>query len=222
MKKYFLTTKVLLGALVVIFLVMELLGGSRNVSTLLIFGAMTVEFVQAGQWWRLVTPMFLHIGMLHLCFNGFALYQLGPLCEQLFGPARFLLFFLLCGIAGNSLSYAMHDANIIAAGASGAIFGLVGCIIAAAWRDSGIIRPQARTALIRGLVPFVGYNFIFGLIIPNIDNWNHLGGLLAGAAIGYVAPLRRRHVDRSAYAWALSFVIVLWALWRHAEWIMGA
>lgn len=167
------------------FLGLELTGGSESIPNLLRFGALAPAQVRAGEYWRLVTPIFLHIGWLHLLFNGWALLQLGVLCETLLGAERYLLVFLLSGIGGTVAS-ALVNGRAVSAGASGAVFGLGGWLLVVGLVKHTALPELARRSLVQGMVPFIGYNLLYGLINPRIDNMGHLGGLLMGALLGLV------------------------------------
>src|SRR5581483_11251265 len=108
---------------IVIFVLMTIAGGTTNDSTLLAFGVKANWLINQGEYWRFLTPVFIHIGLLHLFFNSYALWIVGPQVEKLYGGPKFVLLYLLTGIAGVYGSYAYHPYTI-SAGASGAIFGL--------------------------------------------------------------------------------------------------
>src|SRR5262245_46245763 len=123
-----LFTYIFFGANILIFILMALGGGSMNQPTLMAFGVKHNPSIDHGQWWRFFTPIFIHIGILHLLFNSYALWVTGPTVEKLYGPARFVILYVLTGVAGVYGSYYYHP-SIISAGASGAIFGLFGVLL---------------------------------------------------------------------------------------------
>jgi rhomboid protease GluP len=123
-----LFTYIFFGFNLLIFLSMALAGGSTNELTLRAFGVKDNAAIANGEWWRFITPIFIHIGMLHLFFNSYALWIVGPQVEKLYGPARFVILYVLTGIAGVYASYYYHP-QTISAGASGAIFGLFGVLL---------------------------------------------------------------------------------------------
>lgn len=149
--------------------------------TLLHWGAKYGPLIWEGEYWRLAAAMFLHGGILHLAFNMYALLALGPPVEQLYGKARFLLIYLVAGIAGDAASLAFNQGLSI--GASGAIFGLFGALLYVARRVGG----QAGRQLWGQLLPPLIINLAYGLFNPVIDMYAHLGGLVGGAAMAYVA-----------------------------------
>ena len=106
--------------------------------------------IASGQWWRFVTPVFIHIGLLHLAFNSYALWIVGPQVEKLYGPARFVILYVLTGIAGVYGSY-FTIPNAISAGASGAIFGLFGVLLVFGIRYRHSIPPEFKRAVGTGV-----------------------------------------------------------------------
>ena len=184
-----LWTYVLMGINILIWGAMTLLGGSQNTVILVLFGAKVNELIVAGQYWRLLTACFIHIGIVHLAFNVYALYAFGRQVESRFGPRRFLALYLVSGLCGSVLSFLGSDA--LSAGASGAIFGLVGATITYYARYRQEFGESGRKQLINLLI-VAGYNLIWGLIQPGIDNWGHIGGLVGGLALGWAyCPLYR-------------------------------
>ncbi|MBR6022852.1 MAG: rhomboid family intramembrane serine protease [Kiritimatiellae bacterium] len=177
-------TWVLVGANVLLFLAEERAGGSANPEVALRFGAQTLDRLRAGQWYRLGTSMFLHFGLLHLLCNMYALYNLGPALEEFYGLVPFLALYLLSGLAGNLLT-AFRDARsarpAVSAGASGAVFGLLGAYLALA------ILPATRAAIdVSSLATVLVLNLAIGFSTPAINMAAHLGGLLAGLLLGFL------------------------------------
>ena len=159
-----------------------LLGGDL----LLVLGAKVNSAIASGEIWRLVTPIFLHIGILHIGVNMYSLYIVGPPVERLFGRQRMLTIYLLSGIAGVAFSLAFSSAP--SAGASGAIFGLLGALGGFLFIHRGLFG-RAGSVQLRQIVLVAVLNLAIGLS-PGIDNWGHLGGLLAGLALAYVVGPR--------------------------------
>lgn len=185
-----LFTYIFLGANIVIFLLMALAGGSTNESTLMAFGVKSNPAIARGEWWRFITPIFIHIGMLHLFFNSYALWIVGPQVEKLYGAARFVILYVLTGVAGVYASYFYHPQSE-SAGASGAIFGLFGVLLVFGVRYRNSIPPFFKRAVGTGVLPVIVINLIIGFTIPAIDNSAHLGGLLAGAALAALVPFQK-------------------------------
>lgn len=142
-----------------------------------------------GEWWRLLTAMFLHapftgalFSLLHIGFNMYILRIFGPTVEQAFGTARFIPMYLVAGFAGSSASYAFGCRPGV--GASGAIFGVVGILLALLYRRR---TSTFVAAYMKNLLFFVGVNLVIGFSLAMIDNAAHIGGLAAGLTMGYVA-----------------------------------
>jgi rhomboid protease GluP len=156
--------------------------GTQDLRVLVDFGAKVNILIAEGEVWRLFTAMFLHIGVIHLLFNLYALNALGPLVEGYFGHVRFFAIYMLGGLFGSLASYAFSDA--ISAGASGAIFGLAGAATVYFLRYRENFGARGR-ALLQNMLLVIGINIIFGLSVPGIDNWGHMGGLVGGALVAY-------------------------------------
>jgi len=169
-----LLTYILLVINIIMFVILEMNGGSTNVESLIKLGAKYNPYMIDGEWWRLISSMFLHIGFLHLVMNMLALYYLGVAVERIYGSTRFLVIYFLAGIAGSltSFSFSMN----VSAGASGAIFGLFGALL-----FFGMIHKKVFLQTIgRNIITIVGINIIIGFAVPQIDVGAHLGGLIAG------------------------------------------
>ena len=132
-----------------------------------------------GEWWRLLSSTFLHIGLLHLCVNMWALFSLGLLVERLFGNVAFLLLYLIAGLCGSIASLAWSPL-IVSAGASGSIFGLLGAVLGFALVRHHALPPEVSRRLRKSSLIFIGFNLFFGFTTPGIDNAAHLGGFAAG------------------------------------------
>ena len=143
--------------------------------------------VAEGQYWRLVTSMFLHGGIAHLLLNGYALFQLGALFETWLGSIRLLITYFLTGVAGSIASILWTEGPSV--GASGAIFGLLGALIAFLLRRREHLTPAAKSLMMQ-LVAWAAINVFFGFSVPGIDNAAHLGGFVAGFLLGLI--LRER------------------------------
>lgn len=176
----FLLTAVCTG----VFLAEERAGGSELRTVLLRFGASRPAHVRAGEWWRLFTALFVHIGPRHLLGNMAALLVLGPALVAALGPWRFLGVYVAAGVAGNALSYWVTPPDVVSAGASGAILGVLGALGGQRLRFATSARYkgwQVIAALLAYLAVAVGAE-------PGVDTMAHLGGLVAGLALGLVIP----------------------------------
>lgn len=159
---------------IIMFFLMEGSGGSTNSETLINWGAKVNYLIADGEWWRLITPIFLHIGILHLLMNSIALYYVGPLIERIFGNSRFLFIYLFAGFSGVFASYLLSPS--LSAGASGAIFGCFGALLYFAWQFPKLFfRVMGWNVIIIIII-----NLIFGFTIQGIDNAGHIGGLVGG------------------------------------------
>ena len=140
--------------------------------------------VANGEMWRLWSVTLLHGSLVHLLFNMYALYISGPLVETLYGSRLFLLFYLLCAAAGSVASF-VFGGNVPAVGASGAIFGLFGLLLAASRTHHPVLDRRSRS-LVGQLGTLILINLVFGFVVPNIDNAAHIGGLVAGLWLGFL------------------------------------
>ncbi len=186
-------TTLLLIAIVICYGLQVLTGAERG--PLVQLGVNYGPAVFAGQYWRLVTSMFLHGDLIHLALNGWALYQLGALFELLLGSSRMLLVYFVAGIAGSLASDFFTKAPSL--GASGAIFGLIGALIAFLLRRRGALTPQGKSILMQ-LVGWAAINVFLGFGSNavsssgvHIDNSAHLGGGAAGLLLGFLLTERR-------------------------------
>lgn len=161
---------------ILIFILMYIFGnGSEDNYTLLLFGANLDVLTKGGDYYRLVTSMFLHIGIWHLFVNMYSLYVLGKEVENTLGRRKYLIIYLLSGIAGSILSLAFNH-NIICAGASGAIFGIMGAILYFGY----YYRAYLGSTIINSILPVIILNLIIGFLDTGIDNAAHIGGLVGG------------------------------------------
>ena len=164
---------------ILVFILMYVLGnGSTDNYTLLVFGANVDTLTKNGDYYRLFTSMFLHIGILHLLCNMYSLYIIGKEVENVFGKVKYLIIYLLSGIAGSILSLAFNH-NTICAGASGAIFGLLGALLYFGY----YYRTYLGATLTRTIIPVIVLNLIIGFTSSGIDNAAHIGGLVGSILI---------------------------------------
>jgi rhomboid protease GluP len=185
---------ILLAAIIIVWLLMGLAGGSTEPQVLIHFGANYGPLILRGEIWRLFTSMFLHIGLVHLVFNAYALFIFGLEMERLYGPDRFIVIYILSGLFGNLISFASRGPDMLSAGASGAIFGIIGMNLAYFLSHRNTFGQFGRQRVMNTLV-VIGINLFFGFTVPGIDNLAHLGGLVAGFALGYGLAPRYKVVD---------------------------
>jgi rhomboid protease GluP len=210
---------VLVGANVAVFVLMAASGVSpANPTTqdLLKWGADNGPLSLTTQPWRILTSNYVHIGIIHIFFNMWCLLNLGALAERVFDPWTYLLVYTFSGVTGSLGSLWWHPA-VVGAGASGAIFGLAGALIAALYLGKLPIPKQAIQGTLKSLISFAAYNLFFGLA-GGIDNAAHIGGLAGGLAMGaffaqhLTDPAEQRRARRN---FALIAAIVIVALAMH-------
>ncbi|MEP7271021.1 MAG: rhomboid family intramembrane serine protease [Acidobacteriota bacterium] len=196
-------TFAILGFNLLVYLLMTIVAGGDIVQhlvfgvdpeTLIAFGAKTNELLgQRSEWFRLVTPIFIHGGLIHIVSNSYALWIVGPQVERLYGSARFLAIYLLCGIGGVVGSYLGssmlgRDPGIASVGASGAIFGLFGMLAVFGYKYRHELPQSFRKAFGSSVFPVIAINLLIGFSVPVIDNGAHIGGLICGAILAFVVP----------------------------------
>lgn len=183
-----------------------------NAPEILRFGANFGPLTLGDQWWRMISAMFVHIGLVHLLINEWCLWDLGFMAEQLYGPGPFLAVYLLSGITGSLVSVA-YNPNIVSAGASGAIFGIAGALITTLHFGHIPAPRKALRASLISLIVFAGFNLAYGFQKGGIDNGAHVGGLIAGLILGAVMSrdfTPSATEQRNAHRWAIPvFAMVL-------------
>jgi membrane associated rhomboid family serine protease len=190
-------TRAILITCISIFVLSLLLG-----SFALAFGMIPAAIAQ-GEWWRLLTSTLLHGSILHLLFNMYALYWLGPQLERTLGHVRFAALYILSALGGSVASYWFSDLRTLSVGASGAIFGLITATI--------VIGREMRTDVSQ-LVVLLGLNVIIGFLQSGIDWRAHFGGAITGAAIAFIytkgTRLNRDRIHRAGLAGIFVFLVV--------------
>lgn len=172
-------TYIIMGICVFLFIMMYIFGnGSESTSTLIKFGANYDLLTKSGEYYRLFTCMFLHIGIWHLLCNMYSLYIIGKEIENLYGKSKYLVIYVLSGLCGSILSLAFSH-NTISAGASGAIFGLLGALLYFGYYYRTYLGATIRSSII----PVIILNLIIGLLTPGISNSAHIGGLVGGILV---------------------------------------
>jgi membrane associated rhomboid family serine protease len=181
---------ILVALNVVVYMITAAQGGGINLPGGQLFSdwALQGAAVSSGDWWRLVTAMFLHGSLLHIGFNMLALYWLGTIIEQALGTPRFLLVYFVSGLAGSAGALWFSSAFAVTVGASGAIFGLIGALLILEYLSTGSLMGQAMVLIL--------VNLAFTFAVPGISIGGHLGGLTGGivatfALMRYRVPPRR-------------------------------
>lgn len=171
-------TYIIMGICFIMFLIT---GMGNDTGVLIEYGANLDVLVKNGEYYRLLTSMFLHSGLLHLFFNMYALYIIGPQVESFFGKTKYLIIYLLSGISGSLLSVSFN-VNTVSVGASGAIFGLFGALLYFGYNYRGYLGNVIKSQIL----PVVIINLIFGFISTGVDVAGHIGGLIGGIIVSSV------------------------------------
>jgi len=204
-------TQVLFGACIAVYLAMAIASGSPTdipSGIALHFGSNYGPNTLSGQWWRLITYMFLHGGAMHIFFNMWCLWDLGRLCESLYGRWTFAAIYFVTGIAGGLASLAWHP-FVPSVGASGAIFGLAGALIASFYLGEFSLPRVAISGTLRSLVIFAVFNIVVGQFFGGIDNACHIGGLVSGLLLGAVIARLAPQEHAMLRASVVGFVALL-------------
>lgn len=182
----------LLTAIGLVFLI-ELMSGiplwnvqEESLGRLADLGAIIHGTMARQELWRLLAAMFLHIGLLHLMLNGWALLQLGSVFELMFGSRRFVITYFVCGLVASLASASSIEPGVVAAGASGAIFGILGALIVAIRRSPRWRHQSWTRGLTNQLILWAVINIFIGFSFPGIDNAAHMGGFVTGLILGFI------------------------------------
>jgi rhomboid protease GluP len=196
-------TSAIIAANVLVFAAMVVSGVSPTepqISDLVRWGANTGVQTLKSEPWRLWTSNYVHVGIVHIALNMWCLWVLGALAERIFDRGTYFLTYTCCGIAGSLASLALHP-HEIGAGASGAIFGLAGALIAALYLGHLPVHPRALKSTLKSLLLFAAYNLVFGAVVPGIDNSAHIGGLICGLILGAVLAKHLNLPPEERNAW---------------------
>ena len=175
---------------IILFILMYIFGsGSTDAQTLIDFGANYAPLIKVGEYYRLITSAFLHIGLMHLLVNCYALYVIGPQVESFFGKTKYIIIDVSSAIFGNLLSMLFTDA--ISAGASGAIFGLLGSVLYFGYHYrvylEGVLRSQ--------IIPLIVINLGLGFVLSGINNAAHIGGLIGGLLVSMAVGVKYKSTN---------------------------
>ncbi len=186
-------TNILVGLNVAVFILLGFLGAgwvqTKSIMPYVLYGANNGGVTTDGEWWRLVTYMFMHYGLIHLAMNMWALFQTGHLLERLLGRALYTLTYLGSGIVAGFASILWNGDRVWSAGASGAVFGVYGALLGYMLREKHALPRSVFQPVLKSTLAFAGYNLLFGLAHPRIDNSAHLGGALGGLVLGWLVAL---------------------------------
>jgi membrane associated rhomboid family serine protease len=201
-------TFTLIGLTAAIFL-LQFVAGINEVAG--DWGMWPVGIAVGGEWWRLLTAAFLHGSFLHIAFNMYVLFALGPTLERILGHGRYLTLYVLAALGGGVASYAFSDVRTVSVGASGAIFGLMGALIVAGRR----LRYD-----ITQVVILLAINVAIGFLSAGVDWRAHFGGLVTGAIVAAIFVLPARHHRALVQSAGLVGVVLLLAAmvaWRTTQ-----
>ena len=168
---------------VVAFIITAVLSGNfvdSDINVLVYLGAKVNSLISQGQYYRLITCMFLHGGIVHVGVNMYSLYIIGPLVEKIYGKAKFLIIYFVAGIMASYFSFLFS--NSISIGASGAIFGLLGASLIFAMK----MKDRIGKGFMMNIVTVIVINLVIGFSLANVDNFGHLGGLVGGSIVSYL------------------------------------
>jgi rhomboid protease GluP len=201
-------TYAIMGINVLVFIAMCFMGVNifnPSVESLITWGGNLRELTTGGEWWRLITSVFLHGGIIHLALNMYALFFIGSYLEPILGRTKFVIAYLCTGLLASLTSIWWSDARV-SVGASGAIFGMYGLFISLL--TTKLIDKGARNSLLQSIGIFVFYNLIYGMK-GSIDNAAHIGGLISGFVLGYGFYWGIAQPKKQQYATALVVVVTL-------------
>jgi membrane associated rhomboid family serine protease len=204
-------TQIIFGINAAVFLGMALAASTVMdfpVGELVQWGANFGQLTLSGEWWRLLTCVFVHGGLIHIAFNMWCLWNLGALAESLYGRWTYAAIYLVCGI-GSSLASVFWHPYVPSVGASGAIFGLAGALIAAFKLGEFSVPRSALSGTLRSLAMFVVYNLIFGAAIGTTDNAAHIGGLITGLIVGALVAVLAPRQEQSSRRLTIFVVMAL-------------
>jgi len=191
-------TYVLIAINIVVYLIMEMIGNTESAEFMMEHGAIFPPYIlEDGEYWRLFTATFLHFGLPHLLNNMVILGSAGQILERAMGRSKFLLLYLMAGIGGSLLSFGqmVYSADYkVSAGASGAIFGIIGAL---AWIVI-IHKGKYETLTGKGLIAMLVLCLYYGISTGNVDNWGHIGGFLMGFLVAVI--FYRRNVKKIDFA----------------------
>ncbi|RLL48075.1 rhomboid family intramembrane serine protease [Oceanobacillus piezotolerans] len=197
-------TYLIIALNIFMFIWLEVSGGSTQIDTLIDLGAKyNPGMIENNEWWRIITSMFLHIGILHLLMNLIAVYYLGTAVERIFGKWRFLIIYLLAGIGGGLASFAFS--TNISAGASGAIFGLFGALL-----FFGTVYKQVFLQTIgTNIIAILAINLLLGFMVEQIDMAAHIGGLIAGFIASAIVNVPKKKQMKSRIIASIGYPLML-------------
>lgn len=205
-KEKFKGTYILLIINIIIFLLMTITGGSTNTYNLIRFGAISPSLIKAGGFYRLFTAMFIHIGFIHLLMNMAFLIQIGPILESIYKTKNFVKIYLLSGIMGNLFVFALGKSNVISAGASTSLYGLLGVMIGFLFfhKDNNKL-----IAFGTATIPTIFINLLYTFITPGISILGHLGGFIGGFLLSGIIPINGIYKENKIKDYSVKAIFII-------------
>ena len=216
-----LVTQVILGINVAVFVVMTLRGASPvlpSVDDLRFWGANYGPYTIGGQWWRLLTCVFVHIGIMHIALNMWCLWGLGRLAEAVYDRWTFGAVYIIAGLSASVASLLWNPVGT-SAGASGAIFGIAGALISAFYLGEFSLPKTVVSGLLTSVLKFAGYNLVIGAFLGHTDNAAHVGGLVSGLILGaLIAKVAPQH-DEAGRRGGILLIVGIIFVFGGAVWL---
>lgn len=185
----------------IVFLAMEFIPSNNIAASMGMYGPFVVYM---NEWWRFITPIFIHFGLMHFAMNSLILYFMGEQIETLYGHWRFFIIYLFSGIMGNAASFAFNQAGVLSGGASTSLFGLFGALFILGFH---FINDYQVRQMIRHYMLFIAMSFVFGLMDTSVDIWGHVGGIIGGLLLGNCLGLPKKMTDYSIHQRILSLLV---------------
>lgn len=216
-KVYVTPVIVVINCLVFLFLLSKGAGiTGSNIDVYIEYGANFGPLTRQGEWWRLLSANFLHFGIIHLAFNMWALWEAGRLTERLYGHTNFFTIYLYAGLLGSLGSLYWSNDSVVSAGASGAVFGVFGALLAYLVTQKHSIPYELLKRLRHSALFFTGFSLFYGFSVPGIDNAAHLGGLAGGVLLGLILsrPISdtKPRVEKTLIANVLGIIVLITAV----------
>lgn len=198
-------TGILILLNVIVFALMYIIGkGSEDTDTLIKFGANIPSLVRGGDYYRLITSGFLHIGIIHILCNMYSLSVLGPNIEHFYGKVKYILIYFYSMIIASLFVMVFQSDYSVSAGASGAIFGLLGSLLYFGYYYRGYIGNQ----IIGQIIPVIIINLVIGFIAPGISNAAHMGGLLGGVAVSFMLGINDKNDNKNRITGTILTIVL--------------
>ena len=200
-----IVTGILILVNIIVFALMYIIGkGSENTETLINFGANIPALIRGGDYYRLITSGFLHIGIIHILCNMYSLSVLGPSIEHFYGKAKYILIYFFSMIIASLFVMVFQSDYSVSAGASGAIFGLLGSLLYFGYHYRGYIGNQ----IIGQIIPVIIINLVIGFMAPGISNAAHIGGLLGGVCVSFMLGINDKSDNKNRITGTILTVVL--------------